>query len=152
MPADAAKMAGNLTEVGGRIAVEDGAGDRAKEKAQDPGTDDGVANGDTDGANERDHAQEAAIFFAAARHGFLKGSHRTGAHGTTEGHFPDHAAEAQGDDENEKRYEKCEAAVLADAVRKEPDAAHADSGTNAGHDEAKTAAKGITGMCVICQI
>lgn len=50
------------------------------------------------------------------------------------------------DDEDQKRHEKGKAAVLADAIRKEPDAAHADRRTNAGEDESETALKTVAGF------
>ena len=41
---------------------------------------------------------------------------------------------------------------LADAIRKEPDAAHADRRTDAAHDKTKTAAEGVAGRIVVSQV
>ena len=151
MPANAAEVAGDFAKVGGRIAVEHGAGKGAEQEAQNPANDDGVADGDAGGADERQEPEDSPDFTAAAFGGFTKGADRTGAHGTAEGHFAHDAAETQSNDKNQKRYKKGEAAVLTNAIRKQPDTAHANSRTDAGHDETETAAKGITRMRIFCQ-
>ena len=146
MPADAAEMAADLCEIRRRVAVKHRAGDRACEKTQNPAADDGVTDGDADRADERDHAEGAAEMLAAPLQRLLERADRAGAHGATKRHLTDDAAKAEPDDEDQKRHEKGKAAVLADAIRKEPDAAHADRRTNAGEDESDTALKTVAGF------
>ena len=102
--ADAAKVARDFTEIRCWVAIEDGTAEGTKQKPQNPAADDGVANGDADGTNERDHAEDAAKTFVTARHRFLEGTNRTGAHGAAECHFPDDTTKAEPNDENQKRY------------------------------------------------
>ena len=152
MPANAAKVAGNFTEIGSSVAVEHGAGERPKQETQNPADDDGVANGHAGGTDERQQSKDGPYLAATAFRGFAEGANWAGAHGAAESHFAHNAAEAKTDDKDQEWNKERKAAILADAVRKEPNAAHADSGTNARHNEAEAAAKGITRMGIFCQI
>ena len=152
VPADAAEIAGDLTKVGAGFSRKHAAGGCAEEKTQDPADDDGVADGHASGADERQESENAADLRAAALSGFAERAHRASAHGAAEGHFAHDATEAEANDEDQKRHEKREAAILADAIRKEPDAAHADRRADAAHNEAKTAAEGIAGRIVVRQV
>ena len=131
MPANAAKMAGDLSEIRSRIAVENGARHGAKQKTQNPGTDDGVANGNPDGTDQRNHSESPAVFLSATLHGLFKSAYWAGAHGAAKGHFSNDAAKSKGNDKNQKRHNKRKAAVLANTVREQPNAAHANGRTDA---------------------
>ena len=87
-------------------------------------------------AQQRNGAQHAAAFFAAAAQRVSVGADGPRARQTAEGEFAGKAHPSEKGNKAEINQQERRAAVLAHAVREHPDVAHAHGGADRGKDEA----------------